>query len=105
MDKIRFAVIGCGHIGSRHLSVLDNESRAELVAVCDIDVDKCEKFSTLYNVPSFQDYHEMLRSANIDVVNICTPHGLHAGMAIDAANAGKNILVEKPMQQVQIMFP
>jgi len=39
----------------------------------------------------------MLRKTSADVINICTPHGLHAPMAIEAAAAGKNILVEKPM--------
>ena len=94
---VKFAVVGIGNIGSRHLAVIDAEPRARLVDICDIRADVCEKFSELYNVPAQIEYSEMLRKTSADVVNICTPHGLHAPMAIEAANAGKDILVEKPM--------
>ena len=94
---VKFAVVGVGNIGSRHLAVIDAEPRARLVDICDIKPDVCEKFSGLYDVSAHVDYTEMLRKTSADVINICTPHGLHAPMAIEAANAGKDILVEKPM--------
>jgi UDP-N-acetyl-2-amino-2-deoxyglucuronate dehydrogenase len=95
---IKFAIIGCGSIGKRHLAVIDQEPRAELAAFCDIDEAKCREFSELYpGVPWFTDYSELLREIKCDIVNICTPHGLHASMAIEAAKAKRNILVEKPM--------
>jgi predicted dehydrogenase len=98
MSTIKFAIIGCGSIGSRHIAVTDAEERAEIVALCDIDEPKVAKLSELYGgIPYFTDYDELLNSCDADVVNICTPHGLHAEMAIKAAEAGKNILVEKPM--------
>jgi len=100
-DNIRFAVVGCGSIGKRHLAVINEDPRAELVAFCDIDPAVCLEFSALYpDVPSFTDYSEMLAAAQCQVVNICTPHGLHAPMAIEAAQAKCNILVEKPMALV-----
>jgi len=96
-DFVKFAVVGIGNIGSRHLAVIDAEPRAKLVEICDIKKDVCDKFSELYNVPAHTDFTEMLRKTSVDVINICTPHALHAPMAIEAADAGKNILVEKPM--------
>src|SRR2546428_173274 len=96
--KIKFTVIGCGSIGQRHAAVIDADKNAELVALCDIDENKCRKISETYNqVPHFADYENMLKSVDADVVNICTPHGLHAPMSISAAKAKKHILVEKPM--------
>ena len=96
-EFVKFAVVGIGNIGSRHLAVIDTEPRAKLVNICDIKEDVCEKYSALYGVPAHTDFAEMLRRTTADVVNICTPHGLHASMAIEGANAHKNILVEKPM--------
>ena len=96
-EFIKFAVVGIGNIGSRHLAVIDAEPRAKLVDICDIKKDVCDKFSELYNLPPHTDFTEMLRKTSADVINICTPHALHAPMAIEAADAGKNILVEKPM--------
>lgn len=97
-NKIKFAIAGCGSIGSRHIAVTDAEERAEIVALCDVDEQKVKALSETYGgIPYFTDYETMLASCDADVVNICTPHGLHAEMAIKAANAKKNILVEKPM--------
>ena len=96
-DFIKFAVVGVGSIGSRHLAVIEAESRARLVDICDIKSDVCEKYSVLYNVRAYSDFAQMLGKTSADVINICTPHGLHAPMAIEAAKAGKHILVEKPM--------
>jgi len=98
MKKIKFAVVGCGNIGSRHLAILEAEQRADIVSVCDNEIDRCKEYSTLYGgVPYFLDYSGMIRHMDIDVINICTPHGLHAPMAIEAAEMGIHILVEKPM--------
>jgi len=94
---VKFAVVGLGNIGSRHLAVIDAEPRARLVDICDIKADRCEKYSGLYGVRAHTDFSEMLRNTSADVINICTPHGLHTPMAIEASEAGKNILVEKPM--------
>ena len=98
MSKLKFAVVGCGNIGSRHLAVIDNEPMAELAALCDIEIEKCQRYSRLYgDVPYYTEYAELLRQAEVDIINICTPHGLHASMAMEAARRGKHALVEKPM--------
>lgn len=98
MKKVRFAIIGCGSIGQRHVAVLDADEDAEIVAVCDIVESKCKRISELYQqIPYYTDYVKLLKDVDADVVCICTPHGLHAPMCIEAANAKKHILVEKPM--------
>jgi len=94
---VKFAVVGIGNIGSRHLAVIDAEPRAKLVDICDIKEDRCAKFAALYDVPGYTDFTELLRKTTADIINICTPHGLHAPMAIETAEAGKHMLVEKPM--------
>lgn len=98
MEKIKFAVVGCGSIGKRHLAVIDAEERAELVAICDIEEKICKELSILYGgVKWYTSYEKMLKETDADIINIATPHGLHAEMSISAARSGKNILVEKPM--------
>ena len=101
--KINFAVAGCGHIGKRHLAVIEADPDAELVAFCDVDQDKLAAYRERYpHAQAYTDYEKMLRDTEADVVAICTPHGLHSIMSIQAAYAGKNILVEKPMALTSI---
>lgn len=98
MTKIEFAVVGCGSIGKRHIAVLDAEPNAEVVAICDVDEVKCKQLSTLYNgIPYYISYEEMLNAIKCDVVNVVTPHQMHADMSILALEKGFNVLVEKPM--------
>ena len=98
MKKVKFAIIGCGSIGKRHIAVINAQDRAELVGICDIDEEVCKVLSSQYsNVPYFTNYKEMIKSTDADIISIVTPHGLHAEMAIYSAQSGKNILVEKPM--------
>ena len=96
--KIRFGIIGCGVIAPNHANAIVHNSRAELTAVCDIIPEKAKAFQEKYHAPYFYtDYREMLKREDIDVVCICTPSGLHGDMAIDAADAGKHVFCEKPM--------
>ncbi|TAL68334.1 MAG: Gfo/Idh/MocA family oxidoreductase [Bacteroidetes bacterium] len=98
MNKIiRFGIIGCGRIGTRHAERIAQNSRAELVSLCDIKQDRIDELKNNYKVESFFNYHDLLKNDNIDVVSICTPNGLHSEMSIAAANSGKHILCEKPM--------
>ena len=97
MEKIRFAVIGCGHIGKRHAEMIVRDNGAELVALCDIK-PKEELGIEEHDAPFFNDYNELLKSdIPIDVINICTPNGLHASMAIQAIESGHHVVIEKPM--------
>lgn len=88
------ALVGCGRISKKHVTAIEAHPDLELYATCDI----LESRRDLYNVGrSWTDYDGLLESENIDIVSICTPSDLHAGMAIAAAEAGKHVLIEKPI--------
>ena len=97
-STIKFAVVGCGHIGRRHLHVIDADPDAELLAFCDVDREKLRHFAEKFpHAKPYTDYERMLHETEADIVAVCTPHGLHSIQSIQAAYAGKHILVEKPM--------
>ncbi|MFN6380232.1 MAG: Gfo/Idh/MocA family protein [Flavobacteriales bacterium] len=96
MSKIRFAIIGAGHIGKRHAEMVERHPEGELVAMADLRSK--EECGVAYNVPFFNDPLEMINSGpECDVVCICSPNGLHAQHALLALNAKKHVVVEKPM--------
>lgn len=96
-NKIRFAVVGCGHIGKRHAEMITRDEGAELVALCDIH-PKEELALEAYEVPFFESITQLLDAGlPIDVVTICTPNGWHAPMAIQAIESGHHVVIEKPM--------
>ena len=93
-DKIRFAVVGCGHIGKRHAEMITRDAGAELVALCDIRPQE-ELGIEAYPVSFFSSINDLLASDfEIDVINICTPNGLHASMAIQALEAGHHVVID-----------
>ena len=95
--KIKFAVVGAGHIGKRHAEMIKREDEAELVALVDVRSQK-ECAAEDFDVPFFSSIEELLDSAlNIDVVNICTPNGLHAAQSLKALEHKKHVVCEKPM--------
>ena len=97
MKKVKFAVIGTGHIGKRHAEMVLRNPNAELVSLSDIKPKK-ELGLDSFDVPFYEDYKKMLSTEKeIDVVCICTPNGLHSDMAIDAINAGNHVVIEKPI--------
>lgn len=80
------------------MAVLDANADTEVVGLCDLDESKVKALSELYGgIPYFTDVETMLNQSNPDVVSIATPHKLHAPQAITCLNAGKHVLVEKPM--------
>ncbi len=101
MDKVRFGIIGVGNMGSSHAQYLFNGEikGAVLGAVCDLKASRRqwarEKFGE--SLPIFEDYKELLKSGTCDVVLIAVPHYLHPVIAIDAFNAGLNVISEKPV--------
>ncbi len=96
-EKIKFAVVGAGHIGKRHAEMIRRESEAELVALADIRSQQ-ECAAEDFKVPFFDSIEALLKSdVEIDVVNICTPNGLHAEQSLLALKAKKHVVCEKPM--------
>jgi predicted dehydrogenase len=94
---LRFGVIGCGVIGKLHIHLINEIPDAELAAVSDSVPERAKQFGEAHGVDSYEDYREMLKRDDIDVVTVCTPSGMHGDQAIACAEAGKHCIVEKPM--------
>jgi UDP-N-acetyl-2-amino-2-deoxyglucuronate dehydrogenase len=94
---IKAAIIGCGDVSSIHFEALSAMTGVELVAVCDTDPGRLNAAVTAHAAPGFTDHRELLARARPDVVHICTPHNAHAPIAIDALEAGVNVILEKPL--------
>ena len=97
MEKLRAGIIGCGNIHSLHAYSVRALENAELVAVCDERRERAEKTAETFSCKVYTDWKEMVKASDIDVIHICTPHYLHAPMAIFALENGKHVLTEKPM--------
>jgi UDP-N-acetyl-2-amino-2-deoxyglucuronate dehydrogenase len=96
--KLRFALVGAGVIGKVHArALIDLPDVAELVAVVDRDPAKAKALAGQYGAEASTDLDAMLRRDDIDAVTICTPSGLHADGAVAALDAGKHVVVEKPI--------
>jgi len=95
-SKIQFAIIGLGHIGKRHAEMINRNPNAECVAVCDIKT--ADELSWEADLPFYSNLSDLLNNhPEVDVINICTPNGLHATQAIESLESRKHIVVEKPM--------
>ena len=96
-QAIKFVVVGAGHIGKRHAEMIRRESESELIAFVDIRSEEaCGVVE--FGVPFFSSLEELLDSElDFDVVNICTPNGLHADQSILALDSGRHVVCEKPM--------
>ena len=96
-SKIKFAVIGQGHIGKRHAEMVRRNSGAELIAVCD-SLSKEETGQAAIKEKYYQSADDLLNAhTDLDVVCVCTPNGLHAQHAMKVLDAKKNVVLEKPM--------
>ncbi|MBO5608327.1 MAG: Gfo/Idh/MocA family oxidoreductase [Treponema sp.] len=103
--KYRVALIGCGRISFKHIEAfVNNKDIMDLVAVCDIKLDKAKEKREDYlkeiptaNVSVYSDYNKMLSEIHPDLITIATPSGLHCKIACDALNSKVNVITEKPM--------
>ncbi len=85
MNKIKFAIIGYGHIGRRHCAMVSGNEETELVAVADVNPERIDLAKEEQDVPVFESIDDLLAAdIEIDVVNICTPNGLHGKQSIKA---------------------
>ncbi len=99
MNKIKFAVIGCGHIGKRHAEMIQRNDESTLMALVDIKPQENLGIDQ-YNVPFFSSIEALLFSEiihDIDVINIASPNGFHSEHALLALDAKKHVVIEKPM--------
>jgi len=93
----RIALAGCGRISRNHFDAIDKIDGLELCAVCDVDSERAAQAGAAWSVPHFTSFEKMLKDAKADVITIATPSGLHADQGVEAAQAGKHVVMEKPM--------
>lgn len=98
MEKIKFAVIGCGHIGKRHASMIVGNPDFELVALCDIRKKEELGLESFSNVEFYTSIDALFESKiNIDAVAIATPNGYHQQQALQVLENNCHVVIEKPM--------
>ncbi len=101
MDKVRIGIIGCGGIANgKHMPSLKKLPDVEMVAFCDIVEERAQKAAMEYGVEGakvYTDYKELLKDKTIDVVHVLTPNKQHSFITVDALEAGKHVMCEKPM--------
>lgn len=99
--SVKVGLVGCGGMGSGHARCIHSDvPSAELVAVADIIPERAEKLAEKLGCKAYGSIEEMLKgSPEIDLVDICSPSGLHADQGLIAAKAGKHVIVEKPFDR------
>ena len=95
--KIGYAVLGLG-IGMAHADAAYASKNADLVAVCDIDEERLLKAKMKYGgITLYTDLNDLLTDPRIDIISVCLPSAMHSDFAVRAMEAGKHVLVEKPL--------
>ena len=98
---LKIAIIGTGNISHNHIQgYLEFADRCQIVALVDIYPEKAEEKKRHYgltNAKVYASHEEILNDEGIDVFDVCTPPYVHAEISINALNAGKHVLCEKPM--------
>src|SRR3954463_1160115 len=96
-QRLRVGVIGAG-VGALHLAGYTNIPEVEVIALAGLDDDRVRRVAAEYKVPrTYREYEDLLAAPDIDAVSICLPNALHAPVSIAALQAGKHVLVEKPL--------
>lgn len=97
-SEIRFAIVGCGVIAPTHAAALSRIEGVRLVSVFDTNLTRATEFARKFDTETSPDSAALFARDDIDVVSVCTPSGTHADIAVRAMNAGKHVIVEKPME-------
>ncbi|WP_054948814.1 Gfo/Idh/MocA family protein [Numidum massiliense] len=100
MKQLNVGVVGAGSISAMHLGAYKNNKMVKISAVCDLNEQRARQKAAEYDIPDvYTDYNDLLADEMIDAVSICTWNNSHAEIAIAALEAGKHVLVEKPLCQ------
>ena len=97
-QKFGFGIVGCGMIANFHAQAIEHIKGAKIVACYDAFGAAAEKFAAANKCQKYDTLEAMLKDPAVDVVTICTPSGLHGDPAVKACNAGKHVVVEKPLE-------
>lgn len=93
-------IVGAGEVSTQHISAFEHNPRTHIAALCSRSRSSCEKRAAeaqLTDVGLYTDYHEALKHPGVAIVSICSPHHVHAEQTIAAAEAGKHLVIEKPV--------
>ncbi|GAB4557738.1 MAG: Gfo/Idh/MocA family oxidoreductase [Anaerolineae bacterium] len=97
-DAVGFAIVGCGVIGRSHARFLQDVPGARLIAVADVIPERARDLAEAFGCDWYSSTEELLKRDDVEVVDVCTISGLHADVAIPALEAGKHVIVEKPLE-------
>src|SRR5512140_3867582 len=97
MTKLGVAVIGTGQWGKNHARVYKELPSTELIAICDVNAERAEAMAKQYGVKAYSDSSVMLKDKSIEAINVCTWSTVLAQEAQKVLNAGRHVLIEKPM--------
>ncbi len=98
MEKLRMGIVGAGTWGETHASIYNEHLFAQTVAICDSNRTRAEQMAAKFGIEEvYTDYREMAQKSSCDAIAIVTPDFLHADIAVACANAGKHLLIEKPL--------
>jgi len=97
-QKFGFGIVGCGMIANFHAMAIEHIKGAKIVACFDNFGAAAEKFAAANKCKKYDKLEDMLKDPAVDIVTICTPSGAHGDPAVKACNAGKHVVVEKPLE-------
>ncbi|MEI7905232.1 MAG: Gfo/Idh/MocA family oxidoreductase [Candidatus Firestonebacteria bacterium] len=98
MEKVRFGIVGAGNIAPFHIHSIRACKNAEVVAIADTFEAKAKQAGEEFKIDAYGDAKKMFARKDIDVVTLCVPSGLHMQLAIEAMEAGKHVIAEKPIE-------
>jgi len=96
--KPGIGIVGCGNISDTHADAVSEMNTCDLVAACTRNPQSLDSFCNKYFITPYQSYDEFLADPALDIVTICTPSGTHLDYGKKAAEAGKHVIVEKPIE-------
>jgi predicted dehydrogenase len=99
MEKLGAGIIGCGAVAEEYVKAFQRDERSEVRALVSRNPANAERYRDKYNLPCAieTDAEKMLRRKDVDIVVVCTPHDLHTRYVVAAAEAGKHVIIEKPV--------
>lgn len=96
-EPVKIGLIGCGGISATHLATYQNNPRANVVAVCDVDQAKADAVAGKAGATAYTDFEQMLDAEKLDGVSLLTPPAYHEDIAIETLRAGVHVFCEKPL--------
>jgi predicted dehydrogenase len=99
MERLGAAIIGCGAVAEEYVKAFQKDERSEVRALVSRNPANAQRYRDKYNLQCAieTDAEKMLRMTDVDIVVVCTPHDTHTRYVVAAAEAGKHVIIEKPV--------